>query len=128
MARRSEGGGVAAAAATEAAAASTATEPATATATAPVAATTTTASATATREAHALELWRDSLFRFVEDLDEVAGLARILIREEGDRHALGTRAPCSADAMHIVLTIVGKVVVDNELDVLDICCDGASAT
>ncbi len=61
----------------------------------------------AARLSHGLQLRVDLLLGLVQDLDEVLGHLGGLVREERHRHALGASTPSAADAVDVVLDVVG---------------------
>lgn len=107
-----------------------------ATATTKATATTATAATAATVAAHLLELWRNVRLGLAENANELSSLLRVVGREVGVRGTLGTGAASTADAVDVVLAVVGEVVVDdvavcqrgsfgmrssNSRNVLDVC-------
>jgi len=70
--------------------------------------------------AHARELVRHFLVGFSENRAKLARHLAALVGEEGDGDTLGTRTPRSADAVHVVLDVVGHVKVDDAAHVLDV--------
>lgn len=70
---------------------------------------------------HLEELGWDDLLGVLEDLDEVSGELRLVGGEVRVRGTLVTRTTGSPDTVDVVLDTVGKVVVDDVADVLDVC-------
>ena len=66
---------------------------------------------------HFIELWVDLLLGLLQDLNELLGLLGVSRGEErvGGASSLGTSS--SANAVHIVLSVVGEVQVDDILDI-----------
>lgn len=62
----------------------------------------------------------DHLAGLDKNLDQVIGLGRVVVREEGERGALLLAASRAANSVHVILRVVGIVVVDHKLDVVDI--------
>lgn len=62
----------------------------------------------------------DHLPGLEQNLDQVMGLGRVVVREERERGALLLATSSAADSVHIVFRVVGVVVVNHKLDVVDI--------
>ena len=98
-----------------------------ATATATVATSTSTTSAasttasTSSHHCHLLQRRRNLLLRLRQNRRELTCALRICVREECDGHALRSGTTGTANAVHIVFTIIREVVIDHELDVFHIC-------
>ncbi len=65
-----------------------------------------------------LQLWVDNLLGLRENLDEVSSLGCVFGSEEGVRGACVVLPAGPANAMDIVLRVVGVIVVDDKLDVV----------
>lgn len=70
---------------------------------------------------HLEELWVDSLVGLSKHRDEVAGLPHVVWCEEGIGCACLLATSRSANAVDIVLGVVGVVKVDDKFDVFNIC-------
>ena len=77
--------------------------------------------ATATAR-HGHELVADELVGLAHHLDELGHVARIVVREKGVGRAGVGAARRAANAMYVVLGLIGVVDVDHEFDVGDVCC------
>lgn len=69
---------------------------------------------------HVVESRIDHLSGLDQNLDQVIRLGRVVVREKGERGALLLASSSSADSVHIIFRVVGIVVVDHKLDVVDI--------
>lgn len=56
----------------------------------------------------------------LQDSDKLLSLLGIVHCEEGERRAGISTTTSTTDTMDVVLDIVGEIVVDDELDILDI--------
>ena len=70
---------------------------------------------------HIKQLGIDLLLSFSEYFDELFGLFSIGRGEEGIRSACSLSTSCSPNTMHIILSIVRKVKIDNIFDIRHIC-------
>lgn len=70
---------------------------------------------------HLEELGVDGLVGLAEHRDEVAGLSHVVRSEEGISRACLLATSCSANAVDIVLRVVGVVKVDDKFHVFNIC-------
>lgn len=70
---------------------------------------------------HLEELGVDRLVGLAEHRDEVAGLSHVVWSEEGISRACLLATSCSANAVDIVLRVVGVVKVDDKFHVFNIC-------
>lgn len=70
---------------------------------------------------HLEELGVDRLVGLAEHRDEVAGLSHVVWSEEGISCACLLATSCSANAVDIVLRVVGVVKVDDKFHVFNIC-------
>ena len=55
---------------------------------------------------------------------DVVNLEDLASRHEADRLAAAARAPRASDAVDVVLHVVGKIVVEDDLDIIDIDAAG----
>ena len=60
------------------------------------------------------------MFALLEYLDELLGVLPVLARHQRDRCAGATGAPGAAHAVHVLLDVARKVVVEHARDVLDV--------
>lgn len=70
---------------------------------------------------HLEELGVDCLVGLAEHRDEVTGLPHVVWSEEGISRACLLATCCSANAVDIVLRVVGVVKVDDKFHVFNIC-------
>ena len=57
---------------------------------------------------------------FAKHFDQLGHVASVLVGHEGQRGARFVSAASSADTVDVVLDLVGKVDVDDKLDVVDV--------
>lgn len=62
----------------------------------------------------------DHLASFDQNLDQVIGLGRVVVREKRERGALLLASSRAADSVHVVFRIVWIIVVDHKLNVVHI--------
>jgi hypothetical protein len=67
-----------------------------------------------------LELGRNISFGLSQDAYKLSGLFRVLGGEIGVGDTGVTCSTSSTDSVDVVFTVVGEIVVDNILDVLDV--------
>jgi hypothetical protein len=63
----------------------------------------------------------DGLVGLLENLDQFRDLARFVGSDECVGSSFGTSAGSTTNAMHVVFSGLGKIVVDDVLDILDVC-------
>lgn len=67
-----------------------------------------------------LQLWIDVLVGGLQHLDQIVSLGRVGRREEGVGRALVGGPARTTDTVNVVLRVVRKIKVDDELDIVHI--------
>ena len=62
----------------------------------------------------------DFLLRLIQNAHQVASRTRILGGEEGISSAVAASTGRTADAVNVILSVVGEIIVDYKSDVLDV--------